>query len=304
MRVFVTGGTGFVGSAVVRELKAAGHQVLGLARSDAGVAALREAGVEPRQGDLADLDTLQAGARDADGVIHLAFNHDFSAHAAAIEADRRAIEAMIAALEGTGKPFVCTSGTAMGGRPVASATPLHTLLETDRVSASQAASPRAAAEAVVLDGAARGVRSSVMRLPPSVHGPGDHGFIPALIGVARQTGVSAYVDAGTNVWPSVHRLDAARLYRLALEQAVPGSVLHAVADEGVPFRSIAEAIAAGTGTQIRSLNADEAAAHFTWMVRFVTIDNPTSSAISRETYGWTPAEVDLLTDLRTGSYFA
>src|SRR6185437_5156066 len=228
MRVFLTGATGFIGEAIVRELLPAGHQVLGLARSDAAADTLARLGVEAHRGDLSETESLVAGARACDGVIHTAFIHDFSAYATAAETDRRAVAAMTAALEGSGKPFVLTSGTAL-------LAPGRIGTEDDAPAPGSAASLRAAAEATALAAAARGVRASVVRLPPSVHGTGDHGFVPTLIDIARRTGVSAFIGDGANRWPAVHRLDAARLFRLALERAAPGAGLHAVAEEGVPL---------------------------------------------------------------------
>jgi nucleoside-diphosphate-sugar epimerase len=296
MRVFVTGATGFVGSAIVRELGAAGHEVLGLVRSDAAADALAKLGVKAHRGDLSDVAGLAAGARTCDGVIHTAFNHDWSvSREIAAETDRRAVEAMVGALSGSGKPLVVTSGTAtlVSGR-----------LGTEEDAPRSPETLRAATEATVLTAAAHGVRGSIMRLPPTVHGTGDHGFVPMLIDIARRKGVSAYVGDGANRWPAVHRLDAARLFRLALEKAPPGTRLHAVAEEGVPMRSIAQAIGTGLGIPVRSLTPDEARAHFEWFAHFVGIDNPTSSARSRESFAWDPSEPDLLTDLRDGGYFA
>ena len=296
MRVFLTGATGFIGEAIVRELRAAGHQVIGLARSDAAANILARSGVEAHRGDLADTASLAAGARACDGVIHTAFIHDFGAYAAAAETDRRAVEALTGALEGSGKPFVLTSGTAL-------LAPGRVGKETDAPAPGSAASLRAAAEATTLAAAGRGVRACVMRLPPSVHGAGDHGFVPALIDIARRTGVAAFIGDGANRWPTVHRLDAVRLYRLALEHAAPGARLHAVAEEGVPLSAIAEAIGTGLGVPVRSITKSEAPAHFDWMAAFVGIDNPTSSAVTREALGWSPKELGLLADMKEGGYF-
>jgi len=302
MRVFLTGATGFVGSAIVRELLATGHQVLGLARNNASAAALARAGVEAHRGDLSDIGSLVAGARASDGVIHTAFIHDFSAYAASAETDRRAIEAMVGAMDGSGKPFVSTSGTAL--LALGAATPGRTGTEDEAAVSGGGAALRAAAEATVLAAANRGVRGIIMRLPPSVHGAGDHGFVPALINIARRKGVSAFVGDGANRWPAVHRADAARLYRLALECSLPGRRLHAVAEQGVPMRAIAEAIGAGLGLPVRGLSAAEAGAHFDWMAHFVVIDNPTSSALTCNGFGWRPKEADLLADMRNSGYFA
>jgi nucleoside-diphosphate-sugar epimerase len=225
----------------------------------------------------------------------LAFIHDFSAFAASVEADRRAVEAMAGALEGSGKPFVVTSGTMMVAH-VRPATEEHAPASVDV--------PRAASEAAVLAASGRGVRASVVRLSPSVHGAGDRGFVPMLIDVARRTGFSAFIGDGANRWPAVHRLDAARLFRLALEKGIPGARLHGVAEEGVPMRSIAQTIGTGLGIPIRSITEDEAQTHFDWMARFLCTDNPTSSALTRNTLGWSPKELDLLTDMKESGYFS
>lgn len=296
MRVFVTGATGFIGQAIVRELIAAGHAALGLARSDTAVEAVARMGAQAHRGDLSNLESLTAAALACDGVIHTAFIHDFSAYAAAAETDRRAVAALADALEGSRKPFVSTSGTAL-------LAPGRTCTEDDAPAPDSAAAPRAASEAMVIAAAGRGVRASVVRLPPSVHGTDDHGFVPALIEIARRTRISAFVAEGANRWPAVHRLDAARLYRLALEHAKPGSCLHGVAEEGVTMRAIAEVIGERLGVPIRSLSEQEASAHFDWMARFVAIDNPASSILTRDTLGWRPQHPDLLADLRHGSYF-
>jgi len=294
MRVFVTGATGFIGSAIVQELIAAGHQVLGLARSDASAGALAQIGVEAHRGDLSDTESLAAGARACDGVIHTAFIHDFSQFEANVETDRRAVEALAGALEGSDKPLVIASGTLM----VAHAHPA-----TERDAPMSLAMPRAASEATVLAAARRGVRGSVVRLPPTVHGAGDHGFVPRLIAAAREKGVSPYVGDGENRWPAVHRLDAARLFHLALERAEPGSRLHAAAEEGIPMRTIAQAIGQGLGVPVRSLAGEEAPAHFGFLAAFVAMDNPTSSALTRQTLRWDPREAGLLTDMGESGYF-
>jgi nucleoside-diphosphate-sugar epimerase len=299
MRVFVTGATGFVGTAVVSELIAAGHAVLGLARSDAAVEALAQAGAEAHRGELTDIDSLLAGARACEGVVHMGFIHDFTQYAANVEIDRRAVEAIAGALEGSNKPFVITSGTGMlaFGR-----TGEKTGTEED-APVSEAV-PRAASEAIVLAASQRGVRGIVVRLPPSVHGAGDHGFVPTMIDIARRKGFSAYVGEGGNRWPAVHRLDAARLFRLALEKATPGARVHAVAEEGVRMRAIAQTIGEGLGVPVRSLTQDEAQTHFEWFALFATFDNPTSSAITRESLGWRPVGPDLLTDMKENGYFS
>ncbi|MBB4634190.1 SDR family oxidoreductase [Longimicrobium terrae] len=297
MRVFVTGATGFIGEAIVRELREAGHEVTGLARSDAAAETLARWGAGAHRGELADLESLAAGARASEGVIHAAFIHDFSDYAGNGETDRRAVEAMGAALAGTDRPLVVTSGTTVvvPGRPVT---------EEDAGDPSSPGAPRVASEEAVLAMAQRGVRGSVVRLPPSVHGAGDHAFIPALIEVARRTGVSAHVGDGANRWPAVHRLDAARLFRLALEKAEPGTRLHGVGEEGVALRDIARTIGEGLGVPVRSIRADEAQAHFGWLGGFASLDVPASSAITRRAVGWDPRGPDLLTDMRENGYFA
>lgn len=295
MRVFLTGATGFIGSAIVQELLSAGHEVLGLARSDAAAAALARLGVQAHRGELADTTGLARAAGACDGVIHTAFIHDFTAHAAAVETDRQAVTAMLDALEGSGKPLVATSVTVLLAQA-------HTATE-DMPVPEDAPNPRAKAEAMVLAAAGRGVRASVVRLPPSVHGAGDYGFVPMLVRLARSKGVSAFVGEGANRWPAVHRLDAARLFRTALESALPGARLHAVAEQGLALRDIAGAIGAGLGVPVRGISTDEAPAHFNWLARFVAIDNPTSSALTRAALGWQPREADLLADMRDSGYF-
>lgn len=297
MRVFVTGATGFVGSGIVRELLGAGHQVLGMARSDAGAKALADSGVEVHRGDLKDLDSLRRGAAKSDGVIHTAFVHDWSDYQANIETDRLAVEALTAALADSGKPFINTSGTAMTA--FASA-PGHVGTEDD---APPSSVPRVASEEATVSAASRGVRSAVVRLPPSVHGEGDHGFVPRIIGIAREKGVSAYVGDGQNRWPSVHRLDAAHLYRLILEKGAAGARYHAVADEGVPFREIAEVIGRRLNLPVVSMAPEEAAGHFGFLGMFVGMDCPATAKKTQEQLDWRPTGPSLIQDLDQAHYF-
>jgi|SRR5262245_60668434 len=296
MRVFVTGATGFIGSAVVRELLGAGHRVVGLARSDQSAAALAAAGAEVHRGAIEDLEALRAGAAAADGVVHLAYIHDFSDIAAAARTDQRAVEALGAALERSGRPFVVPSGLGVlaPGRPGT---------ERDAPDPNSPGRHRIASQQAALGFAARGVRSSVVRLAPTVHGAGDHGFVPALIDIARRWGVSAYIGDGNNRWPAVHRLDAARLFRLALEKAPAGSILHGVGEEGVGVRDVAEVIGRRLELPVRSVPPAEAADHFGWLAPFLGADVPASSALTRELLGWRPSHPGLLADLEQGHYF-
>ncbi len=296
MRVFVTGATGFIGSAIVQELIGAGHQVVGLSRSATSDQALAAAGAQAHRGSLDDLDSLRRGAAASEGVIHAAFNHDFTAYATAGETDRRAVEALGAGLVGTGHPFVITSVTTL-------LTPGRLGTEDDAPDPATASATRIPSEEAALALAAQGVRASAVRLPPSVHGDGDHAFVPALIAIARQHGVSAYVGDGRNRWPAVHRLDAARLFRLALEQGVAGSRYHAVGDEGVPVRDLAEVIGRHLSLSVISKTAEEAAGHFTWLAPFLVLDNPISSVLTQQRLGWQPSQLGLLADLDLGSYF-
>jgi nucleoside-diphosphate-sugar epimerase len=301
MRLFVTGGSGFIGSAVVPELLGAGHQVLGLARSDSSAAALAAAGAEVLRGDLEDLRSLQRGSRDADGVVHLGFVHDFSDLAIGGAVDLQAVEAIGATLAGTGKPFVITTGTLLLALGADGLVPGELGTE-DHV--SHAAMPRVASENAAIALAGNGVRSSAIRLSPSVHGVGDHGFVPILIGIAREKGVSAFVADGVNRWPGVHRLDAARLFRLAVETAPAGSRWHGVGDQGVPFRDIAAVIGRHLDVPVKGIAPEEADAHFGFLGALVSLDNPTSNALTRERLGWEPVQPGLLADLDEGHYFA
>ncbi len=296
MRVFVTGATGFIGSAVAPDLLAAGHQVTGLARSDASAAALIASGAEVQRGSLDDLDSLRAGAAAADGVIHLAFTHDFSDFAAAAQADRQAIETLGGELEGSDRPLVIVSG--MLGLPAG-----QVGTERDMPESTAAGGPRLAGTQAALALAGRGVRSSIVRLAPTVHGEGDHGFVAALIGIAREKGVSSFIGDGSNRWPAVHRLDAAPLFRLALEHAPARSVLHGVAEEGVPTRRIAEVIGRHLNLPVVAIAPEDAAGHFGWLGSFFGADAPASSALTRQQMHWQPTHPGLIDDLDQGHYF-
>jgi nucleoside-diphosphate-sugar epimerase len=293
MRVFVTGATGFVGTAVARELIDAGHQVLGLARSDAAAKSLVKSGADVHRGSLEDFESLRSGAAAVDGVIHTAFIHDFSNYGPAAEADRRAIETLGSALAGSDRRLIVTSGTLLAQRQGPFAT------EEDAHDPNFSRRSEEAALALT----AHGVRTSVLRLPPSVHGIGDHGFVPHLISVAREKGVSAFIGDGLNRWPAVHQLDAAHLYRLMLERGSAGATYHGVADEGVPTREIAEAIGRGLNVPVVSKSHEAAADHFGWIARFFGIDGPASSAQTQQRLGWHPVQPGIIADLNAEHYF-
>ncbi len=293
MRVFGTGASGFIGSAILRVLIDAGHQVLGLARSDAGAKSLAATGAKVHRGDVEDLDSLRSGVAASDGVIHTAFIHDFSKFEANCEIDRRAIKSLGAALAGSERPLIVTSGTAIAF------TPGRLTTEED---APNSPIPRVASEEAAATVGAQGVRVSVMRLP-QVHDPVKQGLITYMIDVARQKGVSAYVGDGLNRWPAAHRLDAAHLYRLALEKGSAGARYNAVAEEGIPLREIAEVVGRGLNVPIVSKSHEEAAEHFGWLAHFVGADVPASSALTQQRLGWRPTGPGLIADLKEMKYF-
>lgn len=292
MRIFVTGASGWIGSAVTAELIAAGHTVVGLARSDAAAEKVASAGATVQRGDITDLDSLRAGAEGVDGIIHTAFIHDFTAHENAAAVDFAAVQLFGDLLEGSGRPLVIASGI-LGAVSV----------ETDTPDPATALSPRVRTEEMLLGFADRGIRSSAVRLAPTVHGDGDHGFMSVLIAIDRQKGSSGYIGDGSNRWPAVHRLDAAHLFCLALENAPAGSVLHAVDDEGVPILEIAEVIGRHLDVPVVSVASEDAADHFGWLGRMLGIDSPASSAITRQLLGWEPTHPKLIEDLAQGYYF-
>lgn len=293
----MTGASGFIGSAIVKELISAGHRVFGLARSGASAQALTAAGAEVHYGSLEDLDSLKSGAAVSDGVIHTAFIHDFSKFRDNCETDRQAIGALGSALAGSNRPLIVTSGTGL-------LTPAGRLATEDDVPTSgSTAIPRVASEEAAAVVAGLSVRVMVMRLPPSVHGEGDHGFVPALISIAREKGVSAYVGDGLNLWPAVHRLDAAHLYRLALEEGVAGARYHGVAEEGVPMREIANVIGRRLNLPVAAITPEEAAGHFGWMAHFAALSCPSSSAQTRHKLAWQPVQPGLIADVDNPHYF-
>lgn len=296
MRVFITGASGWIGSATVDELLASGHQVVGLARSEASAASLESKGALVRRGDLDDLDSLRAGADDAEAVLHLANKHDFANPAVSNKAERDAVQTIGDVLAGSDRPFLLASGAAglVQGRPAteADASPFH-----------GPDAPRGGSENLALEYVERGVRTVVLRFAPTVHGDGDHGFIATLVDVARSTGVAGYVGDGTHRWSAVHRSDAARLVRLGLETAEAGAILHAVAESGVPTRAIAEAIGHGAGVPVRSVPRNDAAQHFGWIAPFFGMDMAATSAQTQDLFGWRPSGPTLLEDLSGESYF-
>lgn len=294
MRIFVTGASGWIGAATVAELLAAGHQVVGLARSDTSAAAIAAAGADVRRGSLEDLDVLSEVATDSDGVVHLGYSHDFSQMEAAARMDAAALVAIATALEGTDKPLAIASGVAglVAGR-----------VATEQDNPEAGRHPRIAGANAALSYAERGVRTSAVRFAPTVHGPGDHGFIAVLVAIAREKGVSGYVGDGSSRWPAVHRLDAARLVRLAVEEAPAGTSLHAVAEEGVASREIAEAIGRGLNLPVEAVPAERALEHFGWIGPIFAIDCPASSTLTQERFGWKPEQPGLIADLDAGYYF-
>jgi nucleoside-diphosphate-sugar epimerase len=293
MRIFVTGAPGFIGSALVPELIQAGHQVLGLTRSEAGAETLRKLGAEVLYGNIEDLDSLREGASRTDGIIHLAFNHDFSQFQKNCEDDCKAIQAMGEALLGSNRPFIITSGTAMAanvdGKPSTEQSP------------TAAWNPRVASEAAVQDLIARGVNISVVRLP-QVHDTRKQGLVPYLLSIARQKGVSAYIGDGSNLWPAAHVSDVARLYRLAFEKAERGAIYHAVDEQGVSMKAIVEAHARGLNVPVISIKPEEAEAHFGWMARFAGHDMPSSGALTQKKLNWKPTGPGLIADLNGMDY--
>ncbi|THG33378.1 SDR family oxidoreductase [Naasia lichenicola] len=295
MRVFVTGASGWVGAATVPHLQAAGHTVTGLARSDSSASALRAAGVEPIRGSLDDTHGLAKAAAESDGVLHLAFMHDFSDYAASGRAEHAAVTAMLEALEGSDRPFLLASG-------IAGLTRGRAATEQDRSPARGPESPRGGSENLALDYAERGVRTVSLRFAPTVHGEGDHGFMATLAGIARETGVAGYIGDGSNRWAAAARDDIGRMNALALESARPGTAMHGVAEEGIPTREIAEALGRALGVPTRSIPAQDAEAHFGWMSRFLGGDLVASSSQTQRLLGWKPNGPSLFGDIEAGFY--
>jgi nucleoside-diphosphate-sugar epimerase len=295
MQVFVTGATGWIGSAVVPELLSAGHRVVGTARSDDAAAALTAAGVEVRRGSLDDLEVLRTGADDSDAVIHLAFKHDFSDYAGAGRTERAAVETLGDTLRGSDRPFLFASGVAL-------LAPGRVATERDVSRMCGPDSPRGGSEQLALEYAQRGVRPVALRFAPTVHGKGDHGFVATLVQIARQKGAAGYVGDGSNRWPAVHRLDAARMVRLALEKAPTGSVVHGVGEEGIRTRDIAEVIGRHLNVPVVSVPPEQAAEHFGWIGAFFALDLPASSTLTQQLLGWTPTHPGLIEDLEAGYY--
>ncbi|QNE20683.1 SDR family oxidoreductase [Kribbella qitaiheensis] len=295
MRVFITGASGWIGSATVDELLAGGHEVVGLARSEASAAALEAKGAQVRRGDLDDLESIRTGAAEADAVIHLANKHDWSNQAATNKAERAAVEAIGEAMAGSNRPFLLASGVGTA--------PGRAYTENDPSPNHGPDSPRGGSENLALEYVDRGVHTICLRFSPSVHGAGDPGLIRLLVGTAREKGVSGYVDDGASRWPAVHRSDAARLVGLGLQKASAGAILHAVGEEGIASREIAEAIGRGLGVPAVSIAREDAVAHFGWLGGFFGMDVPTSSTLTRQLLGWTPTGPTLLEDLATDSYF-
>ncbi|PWK69988.1 nucleoside-diphosphate-sugar epimerase [Mucilaginibacter oryzae] len=296
MRVFVTGASGFVGSAIVKELLSAGHQVLGMVRSDAGAEKVAALGAEVHRGDLYDLESIKNGAAVCDAVIHTAFNHDFSKFKDNCETDRQVIEAIASVLEGTDRPLVVTSGIGLFNGID------HKVTEDENPSATSATVPRLASEEAARAAQAKGVNAYILRLPPTTHDAGDHGFVPMIINMAKEKGVSAYINDGANLWPAVHRQDAAVLYRLIIEQKPALRNYHAVAEEGFPFKEIAKAIGEGLHLPVESKTGDDIAAHFGWFSYFAGMGCEASSAKTSEVTGWEPKHIGLMEDLQIGGY--
>lgn len=296
MRIFVTGASGFIGQAVVQELLSAGHSVVGLARSDSAEAALHAKGVDVIRGSIEDIDSLKRGASESDGVIHLAFNHDFTKFAENAEVERAAIVAFGETLAGSNRPLIAASGTMMLPKGVLGTEDM----EPDLVTFPN---PRAGNEKLLISLASKGVRAAAIRLSPTVHGDNDHGFIYMITQIARAKGESAYIGDGLNKWPAVHRFDAARLIRLALEKGEAGAKYHAVGEEGIPMKEIAEAVGQSLGIPTVTKTAEEAQAHFNGFMAYATaVDNPSSSKKTQEELGWTPTGRKLLADIEAGVY--